>query len=149
MAKDVFTQEEQQRVREAIQEAEMNTSGEIKVHIENHCKENAFDRAAYVFEQLKMHKTEKRNGVLFYLALKDHQFAILGDAGINQKVPKDFWDDISQMMLKLFKEGKFTEGLVKGVKKAGLQLQAHFPFQKGDVNELTDDISFENDNKEI
>ena len=147
MAKDAFTEEEQQRVREAIQEAELNTSGEIKVHIENHCKEDAFDRAAYVFEQLQMHKTEQRNGVLFYLAIKDRQFAILGDAGINQKVPKGFWDDISQMMLKQFKEGKFTEGLVKGVKEAGLQLQAHFPYQKGDINELSDDISFGKDKK--
>jgi uncharacterized membrane protein len=147
MAKDAFTEEEQQRIREAIKEAELNTSGEVKVHIENHCKEDAFDRAAFVFEQLEMHKTEQRNGVLFYLALKDRQFAILGDAGINQKVPKGFWDDISQMMLKLFKEVKFTEGLVKGVKEAGLQLQAHFPYQKGDVNELSDDISFGKDKK--
>jgi uncharacterized membrane protein len=146
MAKDTFTEEEQQRIREAIQDAESNTSGEIKVHIENHCKEDAFDRAAFVFEQLKMHKTGKRNGVLFYLALKDHQFAILGDAGINQKVPKGFWDDISQMMLKLFKEGKFTAGLAKGVKEAGQQLKAHFPYsQKGSLNELSDDISFGKD----
>src|SRR5690554_5513535 len=142
MAKEAFTDEQRAEIRQAIQTAELNTSGEVKVHIENNCKGDALDRAAFVFEQLKMHKTELRNGVLFYLALKDRQFAILGDIGINQKVPKDLWDDISKMMLKLFKEGDYTKGLVEGIKTAGLQLKAHFPYQQDDVNELSDDISF-------
>lgn len=142
MAKDLFTEAQQTEIREAIQQAEHLTSGEIKVHIENSCKEDAFDRAAFVFEQLKMHKTELRNGVLFYLAMKDKQFAILGDMGINNKVPKGFWDDISQMMLAHFKNGDFVKGLVEGVKEAGLQLKSHFPYQKDDVNELSNDISF-------
>lgn len=142
MAKEAFTEEQQEEIRKAIQAAELNTSGEVKVHIENICKGDALDRAAFVFEQLNMHKTEQRNGVLFYLALKDRQFAILGDIGINEKVSKGFWDDISKMMLDLFKEGKFTKGLAEGVKEAGLQLKAHFPHQEDDVNELSDDISF-------
>lgn len=142
MAKDLFTEEQQAEIREAIQQAEHNTSGEIKIHIENACKEETLDRAAYVFEKLNMHKTKLRNGVLFYLAVKDKQFAILGDMGINNKVPKGFWDDISQMMLVHFKEGDFVKGLVEGVKEAGLQLKSHFPYQKDDVNELSDDISF-------
>lgn len=142
MAKDVFTQAEQDAVRTAIQEAEKNTSGEIKVHIENHCKEDALDRAAFVFEELKMQKTELRNGVLFYLALKDKQFAILGDVGINLKVPKGFWDKISTMMMNYFKQGQFALGLSEGVKEAGKQLSEHFPYQANDKNELSDDISF-------
>tara|TARA_R110000868_G_scaffold234432_1_gene488126 strand:+ start:1941 stop:2384 length:444 start_codon:yes stop_codon:yes gene_type:complete len=146
MAKDAFTEEQQQKIREAIQEAESNTSGEIKVHIENHCKEEVLDRAAFVFEKLEMHKTKMRNGVLFYLAMKDHHFAILGDAGINEKVPQGFWDEISSMMLKHFKAGDYTEGMVEGVKAAGLQLKTHFPYdQKGSLNELSDDISFGKD----
>lgn len=146
MAKDAFTEEQQQKIREAIQEAESNTSGEIKVHIENHCKEEVLDRAAFVFEKLEMHKTKMRNGVLFYLAMKDHHFAILGDAGINEKVPKGFWDEISALMLKHFKAGDYTEGMVEGVKAAGLQLKTHFPYdQKGSLNELSDDISFGKD----
>jgi len=144
MAKDIFTEEQQQLVREAIQEAELKTSGEVKVHIENHCKEETMDRAAFVFEQLEMHKTALRNGVLFYLALKDRQFAILGDVGINQKVPEGFWDKISEMMLAYFQKGDFAKGLIEGVKEAGVQLKAHFPYQKDDVNELSDDISFGN-----
>ncbi len=142
MGKDIFTEQQQQQIREAIQEAELNTSGEIKVHIENHCKEDTMDRAAFVFEQLQMHKTALRNGVLFYLALKDRQFAILGDVGINQKVEEGFWNKISEMMLNYFQKGDFALGLVEGVKAAGQQLKTHFPYQQGDVNELSDDISF-------
>jgi len=142
MAKDIFTEKEQEQIRAAIKEAELNTSGEVKVHIEGKCKEETMDRAAFVFEQLQMHKTELRNGVLFYLALKDRQFAILGDIGINQKVPDGFWDNVSAMMLNHFRNGDFVKGLVEGVKEAGQELKAHFPYQKDDTNELSDDISF-------
>jgi uncharacterized membrane protein len=142
MAKDTFTDQEQQQIREAIQEAELNTSGEVKVHIENLCKEETMDRAAYVFEKLEMHKTKLRNGVLIYLAIKEKKFAILGDVGINQKVPEGFWNSTSELMLNSFKSGDFLGGLISGVKEAGLQLKAHFPYQKDDKNELSDDISF-------
>jgi uncharacterized membrane protein len=89
-----------------------------------------------------MHKTEQRNGVLFYVALEDHKFAILGDAGLNAKVPEGFWNDINDTVIALFKEGKYSEGLTKGIIMAGEQLKKHFPFQANDVNELSDDISF-------
>jgi len=90
-----------------------------------------------------MHKTKLRNGVLFYLSLKDHKFAILGDVGINVKVPENFWDTIKEAMLVEFKEGRLTEGLVKGIGMAGEQLSAHFPFDPNpDTNELSDEISF-------
>lgn len=142
MAKDLFTEAEQQQIREAIQEAEKNTSGEIKVHIEGHCKEETLDRAAFVFEQLNMHKTKLRNGVLIYLAIKDKKFAILGDIGINQKVEKDFWNHISKQMINYFKEGHFVLGLTEGIKSSGKALSDHFPYKSDDKNELTDDISF-------
>ena len=70
----------------AIQEAEKNTSGEIRVHIEAHTDEDHYEHALKVFAELKMHKTELRNGVLFYVAVNDHKFVILGDQGINDKV---------------------------------------------------------------
>lgn len=142
MAKDIFSEKEQAQIRAAIQEAELNTSGEVKVHIEGKCKEETMDRAAFVFEQLQLHKTALRNGVLFYLAFKDRKFAILGDIGINQKVPEGFWDNVSTMMLNHFKNGDFVKGLVEGVKEAGQELKVHFPYQKDDSNELSDDISF-------
>ena len=142
MANDLFTQEQQQQIVAAVKEAELNTSGEIKVHIDRKCKEDVLDRAAYIFDKLEMQKTDLRNGVLIYLAVADKKLAILGDAGINTKVPEDFWDTTRDFMINHFKEGKFTEGLAGGIKLAGEQLKAHFPYQSDDVNELSDDISF-------
>jgi uncharacterized membrane protein len=144
MAKDFFSSEEQKRIVESIQKAETDTSGEVRVHIENRCKTTALERATKVFKILSMDKTEQRNGVLFYLAVKDHKFAILGDKGINDKVPSDFWENIKNHMQSLFKEGKFTDGLSDGILMAGEQLGKHFPYQAGDINELPDDITFGN-----
>ena len=141
-AANFFSKEEKEKIREAVKSAETSTSGEIRVHIDNHCKEDVMDRAAWWFAKLEMHKTEQRNGVLFYLAVKDHKFAILGDAGINSVTPEDFWDTIKEQMLEQFKEGKFADGLSKGIHLAGEALQAHFPYQDDDVNELSDEISF-------
>lgn len=142
MPKDTLSEEEKEAIVKAIQEAERNTSGEIRVHLENHCKINVLDRAAEVFGTIGMHETTLRNGVLFYLAMKDHQFAILGDSGINEKVPEHFWEDIRDFMVGKFREGKYVEGLSEGIKMAGQQLKKHFPYQANDRNELSDDISF-------
>ncbi|PCJ22977.1 MAG: hypothetical protein COA97_12570 [Flavobacteriales bacterium] len=142
MAKELFTKEQQQQIVAAVKEAELNTSGEIKVHIDNKCKEDVLDRAAFIFDKLEMQKTELRNGVLIYLAVADKKLAILGDAGINQKVADNFWDSTRDFMINKFKDGQFTEGLAGGIKLAGEQLKQHFPYQSDDVNELSDDISF-------
>jgi uncharacterized membrane protein len=145
MATAKISSSDKEMIVAAIKAAEKETSGEVQVHIDNHCKEEVLDRAAFMFKTLKMHKTKERNGVLFYLAIKDHKFAILGDAGINQKVADDFWDTIKEEMASLFKTGKIAEGLSKGIEKAGLQLAQHFPYQADDENELSDDISFGKD----
>jgi len=142
MAKEFFNEEDRKQIIDAIKEAELNTSGEIRVHLDKTCDEDVLDRAAYWFEKLQMHKTEQRNGVLFYLAYNDHKFAVLGDAGINQKVSDDFWDGIKERMIEAFKEGRFADGLSNGILESGEQLKAHFPYQSDDVNELSDDISF-------
>ena len=141
-ARSFFTKEEQQRIVAAIKEAELNTSGEIRVHIENHCKEEALERAAEVFYDLKMDRTAARNGILFYLAVKDHKFAIIGDEDINREVEHDFWNDIKDEMTSNFKENKFAEGLIAGILKCGDKLKKYFPYQNDDVNELSDEISF-------
>jgi len=138
-----FSKEEKKQITDAIAAAELNTSGEVRLHVEGRCKIDVLDRAAYVFSKLKMHETAQRNGVLFYLAVYDRKFAILGDAGINQLVPENFWDEIKETMLALFKEKKFAEGLSKGILMAGEHLKANFPYQSDDVNELSDEISFE------
>lgn len=143
MPQDLFTITQQQEIIAAIKEAEKNTSGEIRVHIEKNCKEDVLDHAAFIFDELEMQKTALRNGVLIYLAVEDRKLAILGDAGINLKVPKGFWDEIKDVMITNFKEGKFTEGLSQGIILAGEQLKKHYPHDKeNDENELSDEISF-------
>lgn len=143
MPKDTITDADEKVIMEAIQEAERNTSGEIRVHIENNCEGEVLDRATEVFAQLHMHLTKQRNGVLFYVAIKDHQFAVLGDAGINAIVPDHFWEDITAEVISHFKKNEYAAGLAKGVIMAGQQLKTHFPYSdKGDLNELSDDISF-------
>lgn len=138
-----FTEENKLQITNAIRVAETNTSGEIRVHIEKHCKVDVLDRAAYIFEKLEMHKTALRNGVLFYLAVEDRKFAILGDVGINMKVPENFWETTKEVVLEKLKAGLFADGLAEGIVMAGEQLKQHFPYQKNDINELSDEISFD------
>lgn len=137
-----LTEKDKLEITNAIRVAETNTSGEIRVHLEKHCVGEVLDRAAYLFEKLEMHKTKLRNGVLFYVAVEDKKFAILGDGGINQKVPEDFWESTKDVVIEKLKEGKIAKGLASGIIKAGEQLKAHFPYQDDDVNELSDEISF-------
>lgn len=142
--KDTITAEDEVQIVNAIKEAETNTSGEIRVHIENTCELDTLDRATQVFAYLHMHQTKQRNGVLFYVAIKSHKFAVLGDAGINAVVPPNFWNEITNLVIGYFKEEKYAEGLSKGVLMAGEQLKAYFPYagDKSDINELDNDISF-------
>lgn len=137
-----FTEENKLQISNAIRVAETNTSGEIRVHVEKKCIGDALDRATYIFEKLEMHKTKLRNGVLFYLAMEDRKFAILGDVGINQKVDADFWEITKETVLFSFREGDIAAGLALGILMAGEQLKQHFPFQSDDLNELSNDISF-------
>jgi uncharacterized membrane protein len=141
-AKDFFSKEQKEDIRQAILNAELDTSGEIRVHIETSFTGDVLDRAAYIFDKLGMQKTERRNGVLFYLAISNRRFAVIGDKGINAVVPENFWDDIKNNLLNHFREEKFTEGLMEGITMVGRKLKKHFPHQTGDVNELPDDISF-------
>jgi uncharacterized membrane protein len=143
-----FTPDQKKHITQAIGDAEMDTSGEIRVHLERRCRGEVLDRGAYLFEKLNMHRTAQRNGVLFYLAVDDHKFAILGDAGINAVTPDDFWDRIKDRMQEEFQEGRFAEGLAWGIREAGMQLKQHFPYQDDDINELPDDISFGEPEKE-
>jgi uncharacterized membrane protein len=141
-AQDFFTREQRDDIKQAIMNAELDTSGEIRVHIDSKCKGDVMERALKVFRKLKIHETELRNGVLFYLAIKNRKFAVIGDEGINEVVPDDFWEGIKAEMLEAFREEKFTDGLVDGITKTGTYLKKHFPYQTDDVNELSDEISF-------
>ena len=136
-----FTKEEEHRIVSAIKEAEGHTSGEIRVHLENHTDEPNLEHAEHIFEKVGMTKTAQRNGVLFYLAVQDHQFSIVGDIGIDKVTPDDFWDHIRDVMQEHFKKGAFTEGLIQGIRMAGQALKEYFPREDDDINELTDEIS--------
>jgi uncharacterized membrane protein len=143
-AKDFFTPLQQEDIRQAVMDAELDTSGEIRVHIENSHSGDVLDRAAWIFQELKMHETKDRNGVLIYLAIKNRRFAIIGDVGINKKVGEGFWDDIKTAMLNHFRDSHFTEGLTEAIRMTGVQLKKHFPHKRDDVNELSDEVSFGN-----
>ncbi|MEA5109690.1 hypothetical protein SDC9_19320 [bioreactor metagenome] len=143
-AKNFFTHEQQEDIKQAILDAELDTSGEIRVHIENKFKGDILKRAASIFQLLEMDKTEQRNGVLFYLSIQNRSFAIIGDEGINTVVPDDFWENIKLIMINHFREGHFAEGIIEGIIEAGKQLKKHFPYKSEDINELSDEISFGN-----
>ncbi|MDC1221266.1 TPM domain-containing protein [Salibacteraceae bacterium] len=140
--KPPFSKEEEAKILAAIKDAENNTSGEIRIHIEKKCKEDPYKDAVKAFERLKMTATEQRNGVLILVALDDHKFAIVGDKGINEKVPTGFWDETKDLMIAHFKEGRIADGIVEGIRDAGAQLKKFFPYQSDDINELKDDISY-------
>jgi uncharacterized membrane protein len=141
-AKNLFTIQEKELIKKAILNAELDSSGEIRVHIEDYCKEDVLDHAAYLFKKMEMFKTEQRNGVLFYVAIKDHKFAVLGDAGINAVVEEGFWDEVKTILAAYFIRGEFAEGLAQGITKAGKKLKKHFPYHRDDINELSDEISY-------
>lgn len=140
---DFFSKQDQIRIVEAIKAAELNTSGEIRVHLESKTKLDPITRAQAVFKKLKMHKTQSRNGILFYLAVEDHKFAIIGDSGIHAVVGDEFWERIKESVINKFKDSLFLEGLVEGIQVAGHSLKQYFPYQNDDKNEQKDEISFE------
>jgi uncharacterized membrane protein len=142
IAKDFFTREQRDDIRQAILNAELDTSGEIRVHIETSCKGDVLDRAAFLFRKLEMHSTELRNGVMFYVAVNNRKFAVIGDMGINVLVPENFWDDIKLCLLNHFREDRFTEGLIEGIGMVGRKLKEHFPYKSDDINELPDEVTF-------
>lgn len=141
-AEDKLNEEDRQKIMAAIAEAEKNTSGEIRLFVEDECGENVLDRAAFIFKEIGMHNTKLRNGVLFYLAFESRQFAILGDAGIHEKVKDDFWHEIKAKMGFHFTEGDFVKGLTIGIEMSGDALKKHFPYHSTDRNELSDEIVF-------
>uniref|UniRef100_UPI003564D931 TPM domain-containing protein n=1 Tax=Zeaxanthinibacter enoshimensis TaxID=392009 RepID=UPI003564D931 len=126
---DFLSTEDEEAIVQAILEAEQNTSGEIRVHLEPHTSKDHFERAKEVFHYLKMDNTRERNGVLIYVAIRDHKFVILGDKGIDDKVPKGFWDSTRDILQAHFKNKEFRQGLVQGILRAGQELKTHFPWR--------------------
>lgn len=139
----IFTPDQQEQIIAAIRQAERETSGEIRVHIEANCPDgDPVKRAIDVFRHLGMHQTNEQNGVLFYVAHEDRKFAVLGDSGIDARVPDDFWESTKNLMRQHFAVNDYATGLSQGIERAGQHLKAFFPRASDDTNELPDDISF-------
>ena len=138
---DFLTASQEQRIIEAIKTAEKNTSGEIRVHIEKSTEKPPMERALEVFHFLEMDTTKLRNGVLLYVAVESKKFVILGDEGINNSVPKDFWKAGKEMVLSYFSKGEFAKGIELAIIEVGHKLKDFFPYQSNDTNELSDEIS--------
>ncbi|MCB0793986.1 MAG: TPM domain-containing protein [Flavobacteriales bacterium] len=131
-----------EQVKAAIARAERNTSGEIRIHVDDRCEDEVLEHAALVFEELGMQRTKARNGVLIYISVLDHRLAVIGDQGINAAVPEGFWTDVVAALRIQFAAGKRVEGLVHAVELIGEKLGKHFPYEQGDRNELSNEISF-------
>ena len=139
----MINQVENDLIVTAIQKAEMQTSGEIRVHIDQKCASDPVKRAVQVFEKLGMHKTDLRNGVLIYVSFSDRKLAIIGDQGIDSVVPADFWLSTKDKMIHHFKENRFADGIIAAITEAGEQLKRFFPYMENDENELSNEISTE------
>ena len=139
-----FIDSEKDRIRIAVEKAEKNTSGEIVVSVCKTTKKvDIYDEAKRIFGERKLYETKDRNGVLILLAYKDHKIAVLGDKGINEKTPDGYWDDVISHMINHFKKAEYTEGLERGVDMIGEKLKTFFPWAEGDINELKDEVNFE------
>lgn len=139
---DWLTDDELGRVRDAVRAAEKRTSGEIRVHLDVAIMEDVLDHVAFVFDQLGMAKTKDRNGVLLYVSVPGRKVAVVGDTAIHARLGQGYWQQVLDVVLGHFKQDRFCEGLCAGVEAIGEQLRAHFPYERGDVNELNDEVSF-------
>lgn len=142
--KGFFSKDENNLIVEAIRQAEQQTSGEIRVFIESRCRfVEPLDRAAEIFWNLKMDKTEFHNSVLLYVAVKDQQFAIFADTGIHQKLGDAYWQQQVALLSKHFSNEQYTHAVVNVIHDIGAALHQHFPYNpETDRNELPDDIVF-------
>jgi uncharacterized membrane protein len=147
MASNEFlTEAQEQQIIEAIRKAEKQTSGEIRIHIEDYCKREPLERAARIFHELGMDQTELQNGVLIYIASEDHKAAVYAGKGIHKQVEDGFWSGVLNILIEHFKKDAFEDGIEAAINRVGTKLSELFPYQRGDVNELSNEISYRSQN---
>lgn len=137
-----FSPEDENRIEAAIAEAERMTSGEIRIHVEKRCPDDALTRARHVFGRLQMHETAERNGVLLYVALEDHKLAVYGDEGIHATVGLNYWAGVIDVIVRKGRNGDLSGGLVDGILQIGTILKKYYPYQTDDQNELDNAVSY-------
>lgn len=140
-ASTLFSEDQKKRMVQCIADAELMSSGEIRLHMEDRCKADPYERALQVFHQLNMHQTEQRNGVLLYIAVQDKKLAIVGDRGIHEVVQQIYWDKIIDHLKAAFKQGQYFDAIAAAIHDIGQQLKQYFPIKQNDRNELSNDIS--------
>ena len=134
---------DQKKIVEAIRKAELLTSGEIRVYIAKHCKEDAIEKASLIFQDLKMHETKLRNAVLIFICPSDKKAAIIGDSGINSAISDSFWDNTLNKLITYCSKNLITQGICKAVEKVGDLIKQKYPYTEGDINELDNEIILE------
>ena len=140
---DFIPTDGQHRIAQAITEAEKHTSGEICVHVTPHCRGDAMKRATAAFNRLQLYRTARRNAVLIYVAYLDHKLAILGDVGIDSQVDEGFWDEAAALLQQRISVGRQVDGLCDTIALVGEKLQSIFPADRDDVNELSNEVTYE------
>ncbi len=138
------TLELHQSIESAIAQAELTTSAEIRVHLDEKCAMDPLDRASFIFEKLDMHKTSERNGVLIYVAFSDRKLAVIGDVGIHMHLPSDTWEHIKNRMTEAFSKGNYSQGLCNAIEEIGEHLKHFFPRRHDDKDELSNRVSTHN-----
>ncbi|MBX7148290.1 TPM domain-containing protein [bacterium] len=137
-----FSKKERETIINKIKHAELKTSGEIRVHVTGKKPDDLYAYAIKLFEEMGMTATQKRNGVLIVLASKLNHFTIIGDEGINNVVPQNFWQDVVESVTPHFKQNFFAQGLCIGIEQIGNKLIQYFPYEKQDVDELSNEITY-------
>jgi uncharacterized membrane protein len=140
--------EERERVSQAIRDAEMRSSGEVVVHVTERAQHMPTVEARKVFESIGMTRTRDRNGVLFFVSVRDHKLAVIGDKGIHDRVAPEFWPDVIHHVEAQFADGRFGDGLAEGIAMVAAELARHFPRRADDVNELPDALSTDDERRD-
>ena len=128
-------------VETAIEDAELKTSCEFKVHIEEYCDEDVFDRAAYVFSEVGLHKTSARNAVLIFIVVQNRKVVILADRGITNVIDNSRIQNEVFALTNAFRAEDFVFGIQQSLDRMSAELSKYFPRLANDVNEISNSIS--------
>jgi uncharacterized membrane protein len=134
-----------QRIAAAIRQSEAAHRGELRFAVEAGLPlvqllrgVTPRQRARQVFAQLDVWDTEHNSGVLIYVQLMDRRIEILADRGISAKVGQHEWDAICRRMEDTFRERRFEQGVLDGIREITALLGRHFPPRGVNPNELPD-----------
>lgn len=140
-----LTSSDLEAIASCVHEAESRTAGEIRVHINQKLLplQTARKQAVRVFHQLAMDQTRDRTGVLLYVTIQERRFEIVADRGVDSFVQQGTWENIARSIRKRIQEKGLAAGICSGVEQIGEILASHLPRKEDDVDELANEISFD------